>query len=147
MKTKKIVQYLGLAVALGASVSAFAHGNDDYRAGFDGPAFNKHPAFQQSLRLINEVNERQDRQTDRILGGLYEKRITLHEFRRLMEQQNQIRNMERAFLSDGLLTRIEYQKLDAALNAASHNIFREGRDIEGRPLGSGGWNSSYGYGR
>lgn len=146
MTTKKTVQYLGLAAALAASVSAFAHGNDDYRAGFDGPAFNKHPAFQQSLRSMNEVNERQDRQMDRILNGFYERRITPHEFRRLMDQQNQIRNMERAFISDGLLTRIEYQKLDAALNSASQNIFRDGRDNEGRP-GPGGWNSSYGYGR
>lgn len=140
MKTKKIVQSLGLAVLMAASAGAFAHGNEDSRADFDGPAFHRHPVFQQSLRLANEVNARQDKQLDRILAGYYEKRINQREFRKLMDQQRDIRKMERAYLSDGLLTRAEYQKLNAALDNASRNIFREGHDAQGRP----GYGSGYG---
>jgi hypothetical protein len=145
MKSKKIVQSLGLAAMMAVSAAAFAHGNDDYRPGPNGPAYNAHPAFQESLRLMHEVNQRQDQQTDRILNGFYERRINPAEFRRLMDGQREIRNMERAFLSDGILSRPEYQRLDAALVAAGRNIFQQGHDAQGRP-GNGGWNSSYGYG-
>jgi hypothetical protein len=145
MKSKMIVQSLGLAAMMAVSAGASAHGNDDYRPGFSGPAINSHPAFQESLRLVNEVNGRQDKQMDRILNGFYEKRINPHEFRRLMDEQRDIRNLERQFLSDGFLTRSEYQKLDAALDASSRSIYREGHDAQGRPA-YGGWNSGYGYG-
>lgn len=141
MKTKNLIQALGIVAALGVSASTMAHGNDDYRPGLDGQAFHKHPVFQESLRLMNEVNERQDKQMDRILNGFYEKRITAQEFRKLMDRQRDIRRMERQFLADGLLNRFEYQKLDAALDAASRGIFREAHDAQGRPGYSGG----YGY--
>lgn len=145
MKTKQIILSLGLAAVMAVSAGAFAHGNDDYRAGHNGPAFNSHPAFQESLRLMREVNERQDNQHDRILNGFYERRIDPQEFRRLMDQQKDIRRMERTFLSDGFLTRFEYQKLDAALDNASRSIRYEANDAQGRP-GYGSWNSSHGYG-
>lgn len=145
MKTKTLIQSLGLAAVMAVSAGAFAHDNDNYRPGFNnGPAFNNnHPVFQESLRLIKEVNGRQDQQADRILNGFYEKRINPQEFRRLMDEQREIRKMERAFLSDGFLTRFEYQKLDVALDIASRNIFKEGHDAQGRPGyggGYGNWN-------
>lgn len=132
MKTKMMIQSLGIAAMLGISASAMAHGNDDYRPGYDHTAFHRHPVFQESLRLMTEVNERQDRQMDRILSGLYERRITPQEFRRLMDGQRDIQRMERQFLADGLLSRHEYQRLDSALDAASHSIFRERHDTQGR---------------
>lgn len=138
MKTKKIIQTLGIAAVLGISASALAHGNEDYRPGYDNNAFHKHPVFQESLRLMREVNERQDRQMDRILSGLYERRITPQEFRRLMDGQRDIQRMERQFLADGLLSRFEYQKLDSALDAAIRSIFREKHDAQGRYGESGG---------
>ncbi len=138
MKTKTTIQILGLTALLGVSAATFAHGNDDVRFGPYGPGFNTHPAFQESLRLMKEVNDRQDKQHDRILDGFYDKRITMQEFRRLMDQQHDIRNMERAFLADGFLSRFEYQKLDTALDNASRNIYKEAHDVQGRP-GYGGW--------
>jgi hypothetical protein len=141
MKTKKIIQVLGIAAMLGISASAFAHGDDDYRPGYDNNAFHKHPVFQQSLRLMIEVNERQDKQMDRILSGLYEKRITPQEFRKLMDGQRDIQRMERQFLADGLLSRHEYQKLDSALDAANRSIFREKHDAQGRPGYGEGYDS------
>jgi hypothetical protein len=143
MKTRKIVRSLGLAAMMAISVSAFAHGNDDYRGEINGPAFYNHTVFQENLRLMKAVNERQDQQMDRILNGLYEKRINPHEFRKLMDEQRDIRNMERRFLADGFLTRFEYQKLDTAQDMAGRSIFKEGRDAQGRPGyggGYGNWN-------
>lgn len=139
MKSKKLIQTLGLAAMLGMSAGALAYGNDDYRSSYNnGHAFNKHPVFQESLRLMIEVNERQDKQLDRILNGFYEKRITPQEFRKLMDGQRDIQRMERQFLADGLLSRFEYQKLDAALDAANRRIFKEAHDAQGRPIYYGG---------
>lgn len=166
MKSKKIVQTLGLAAVMAVSTGAFAHGNnDDHRAGPGGPAFQNqhayvhgnndhhavpnapafqnHHAYQEGQRLMREINARQEQQHNRILAGYNQKRITQHEFRRLMGEQNEIRNMERAFLSDGFLNRYEYQRLDMALDNSSRHIFQQAHDDQGRP---GGWNNSYGYG-
>jgi hypothetical protein len=151
MKTNMMIQSLGLAAVMTVSASAFAaygydeparHGAPAYQ---NGPAFNGHPMFQNHLRLINEVNERQDKQMDRILNGFYDKRISPVEFRRLMDEQRAIRVLERQSLIDGVLNPFEYQKLDAALDVASRNIFQQAHDDDGRPnYGNygGGWNQS-----
>lgn len=55
-----------------------------------------------------------------------------------MDGQRDIQRMERQFLADGLLSRFEYQKLDAALDAANRRIFKEAHDAQGRP-NYGGW--------
>lgn len=154
MKAKMILKTLGLAGSLTISAVAFAHGWDDNspRYGFPGnpppvaapapaplPGFINHPAFAESLRLTKEIDERQELQLDRILDGLYERRINPAEFRKLMDEQRAIRAMERQFLADGVLTRFEYQKLDEALDIARRNIFREAHDGSSRP-GYGYWN-------
>lgn len=145
MKSKNIIQSLGLAAMMAVSAGAFAHGSDDYRTGPNPQSFNSHPAFQESLRMMKEINDRQDKQLDRILNGLYEKRINPHEFRRLMDEQNGIRKMEHAFLADGLLTFFEFKKIDTALDIASRNIFKENHDSYAHH-GSNNWNRSYGLG-
>lgn len=141
MKPRITVQALGLAAMVGISAGALAHGNDEYRPGADNNAFLNHPAFQENLRLTREIDERQDRQMDRILNGFYERRITPQEFRRLMDGQRDIQKMERGFLADGLLSRHEYRRLDLALNAASRSIFREGHDVQRSPY-QGGWDAA-----
>lgn len=148
MTSKKLIQALSLSAVLGMSAGAFA--NDEYRADFNsGPAFNNHPVFRESLRLMDKVNDLQEHQLDRILNGFYERRISPTEFRRLMDEQREIGRMERAFLSDGFLTRIEFRRLNAALNAASRDISREGHDGHHDGYGGGyggGWKQSQGYG-
>ncbi len=141
MKSNKLIRTLGLAVVLGMSAGAFAYGNNDHRGGFEGAAFHKHPVFQESLRLMKNVNERQDKQLEHILKGFYERQITPQEFRKLMDEQRDIRSLERKFLADGVLTRFEYQKLDTALNAANRNLQKELNDGRGRPSHGSG----YGY--
>jgi hypothetical protein len=121
--------------------------------GFPGsdtvPGFINHPAFQDSLRMIATVNERQERQLDRILGGVYERRISPMEFRKLMDEQRAIRMLERQLLADGFMTRTEFRRIDAALDVAARNIMIEARDRDGRPgYGGGyGWNRGYNEGR
>lgn len=141
MKTKMILKTLGLAAVMAVSTGAFAHGWDDDGPRFGFPGYNNGPAFKESLELIKNVNNRQDNQLDRILSGFYEKRIDPVEFRKLMDEQNNIRKMERSFMTDGLLSRFEYQKLDNALETASKHIFVEAHDGQGKP-GYG-----YGYGK
>jgi hypothetical protein len=114
------------------------------------PGYGNHPAFQESLRMKNEINERQDRQLDRILNGFYDKRITLVEFRKLMDEQQNIRKMERGFMVDGFINRHEFQKLDTALDTASRNIFHQAHDDDdrnGRPgyHAAPGWHQNGGY--
>lgn len=158
MNTKMIVKSLGLATVMAMSASAFSSGwdsprsgtGDNYRYGQPAPAvppvqmlpapsFHTHPAFQDSVRWMAEVDERQDRQLNRILDGLYGKRLHPFEFRRLMDEQRTIRSQERQALADGIMTRNEFQRLSTALDNAARNIVQELRDRDGRP-GYGGWN-------
>lgn len=158
MKTNMIIKSLGLAAVMAASASTMANDwNDVPRYGFPGynhapayqnaPTVNHHPAFQENLRMVKEVNERQDRQLDRILNGFYDKRITMSEFRKLMDEQRAIRVLERQALADGFMNRMEFQKLDAALDAANRHIFQQAHDDDdrkGRPGYSGAphWNQN-----
>lgn len=156
MKTNMTIKSLGLAAVMAVSASAMANDwNDVPRYGFPGynhaPAYQNapaanHPAFQDNLRMVNEVNTRQDRQLDRILNGFYDKRITMIEFRKLMDEQRAIRVLERQALADGFMNRIEFQKLDAALDVANRNIFQQAHDDDdrrGRPgYGAPNWNQN-----
>ena len=171
MKTTKIVQSLGLVAVMAASTAAFARDWDDdsYRpatpsvqvvpalpgfpvnSGFPGndhvPGFINHPAFQDSLRMITAVDDRQERQLDRIIGGLYERRISPVEFRKLMDEQRAIRTLERQLLSDGFMTYTEFRRLNAALDVARRNILMEARDRDGRFGHGGGYGGGYGWNR
>jgi hypothetical protein len=141
MKTKMILQTLGLAAVMAVSTGALAHGWNDDGPRFGFPGHSDSPAFRQSLELIKNVNDRQDRQLERILDGFYDKRINPVEFRKLMDEQTEIRRMERSFMADGFLNRFEFQKLDDALDAASKHIFVDAHDGNDKP-GYG-----YGYGK
>jgi hypothetical protein len=141
MKTKTILKTLGLAVVMAVSTGAFANGWNDDGPHFGFPGYNNGPAFKQSLEMIKNVNVRQDQQLERILDGFYDKRINPVEFRKLMDEQTDIRKMERSFMADGFLNRFEFQKLDNALDSASKHIFVEAHDGQGKP-GYG-----YGYGK
>lgn len=141
MKTKMILKTLGLAAVMAASTGAFAYGWDDNGPSRGFPGYNNGPAFKESLNLVKNVNDRQDNQLERILARYYEGRLTQAEFRKLMDEQTDIRKMERSFMADGFLNQFEYQRLDNALETASKHIFVESHDVNGKP-GYG-----YGYGK
>lgn len=81
-------------------------------------------------RASQAINDRQDQQLDRIVEGVNQNRISKDEFSGLMAQQKQIRNQERAYLTDGFMSQDEYQQLNAALDQADQAIRSNRR---GRP--------------
>lgn len=97
-----------------------------------GRAHQDRRAFQQSARFRQQINARQDRQMGRIKAGMRSGALTRGEFRGLMHEQHEIRTMERHFKTDGLIDAREFQRLDRALNVASHNILDEKHDRQAR---------------
>lgn len=79
------------------------------------------------------VNARQERQEDRIRQGVRSGELTRRETRRLVETQRDIRQLERAYKSDGRLTRAERRDLHREQNQASRQIYRQKHDAQERP--------------
>jgi len=95
-------------------------------------------AYRQSQAFSQQVNTRQNRQMERIQSGMHEGRLTHAEYRELMHEQREIRQMERHFRADGIIGAREFQRLDRALDVASRNIMAEKHDRQahnayGRP--------------
>jgi hypothetical protein len=68
------------------------------------------------------VNLRQQNQAERIHQGVVSGGLTPREIARLSAEQRAIRIEERAYKSDGVLTRIERADLNRDLNVASRDI-------------------------
>jgi hypothetical protein len=79
------------------------------------------------------INDRQDAQLDQVVEGVNNNRITREQFAALMAQQKEVRNQERTYLTDGFLSREEYQSLQTALDATDQAIRFAVRG--GRPQG------------
>lgn len=79
-------------------------------------------------RASAAINDRQERQLDRIVEGVNSGMITKAEFISLMAQQKEISNLERQYLSDGFLSQDEFGRINAALDQASQGIRSERRD-------------------
>jgi hypothetical protein len=79
------------------------------------------------------VNERQENQADRIRQGVRSGELTRRETRRVVETQRDIRQLERAYKSDGKLTRRERRDLHREQNQASRQIYRQKHDAQDRP--------------
>jgi len=78
------------------------------------------------------VNARQHHQHDRIRQGVRSGELTRHETRRLAEEQRDVRQLERAYKSDGTLTRAERRDLNHEQNQASRDIYRQKHDAQER---------------
>lgn len=89
-------------------------------------------AFRQSQMFGERINARQDQQMERIQAGMHSGNLTRFEFRELMHEQHEIRAMERYFRADGVIDAHEFQRLDRALDIASHNIKLEKHDRQAR---------------
>lgn len=88
-------------------------------------------AFAQGTRDPG-VNVRQQNQRARIGQGVRSGELTKSETKELAKEQRQIRQEERAYKSDGVLTREERKDLRRDQNAASRNIYEEKHDAEKR---------------
>ncbi len=79
------------------------------------------------------VNARQHHQQERIQQGVRSGELTRHETARLREEQRDVRQLERAYKSDGTLTRAERVDLHHEQNQASRDIYRQKHDGQDRP--------------
>jgi aminoglycoside phosphotransferase family enzyme len=78
------------------------------------------------------VNRHQFKQHERIEQGVRSGELTRGETRQLAAEQRAIRQEERRYKSDGVMTRDERKDLHQDLNAASRNIYNEKHDAETR---------------
>lgn len=128
MKSRPITQFLG-ALAWGAlsltATNASADWDRHERVYYNSQMDRHHQSGQHPIQVINA---RQDRQMERILDGKHSGQLTRAEFRELMHEQREIRNMKRYFYEDGYISSHEYRRLDLALDRASRNIRFERRD-------------------
>lgn len=87
----------------------------------------------QRARRDPGVNQRQSNQRQRIQQGVRSGQLTGQEVRDLAGEQREIRQQEREYKSDGVLTRDERQDLHQDLKEASQNIYEEKHDTDQRP--------------
>lgn len=81
-----------------------------------------------SAASSRSINERQDRQADRIEDGRRSGKITWREGIKLRAEQRRINNVKRQFKSDGHLDRQERRILSNMQDGASSHIRSERRD-------------------
>jgi len=79
------------------------------------------------------VNDRQDRQQNRTKQGVRSGQLTRDETKELAETQKEIRQEEKEYKSDGVVTKEERKDLHQDLNAASKDIYQEKHDSETQP--------------
>jgi len=126
MKHILIKSGLGM-LALGLAATAAQAG---WERGGDG---HQHAYLQQqSWAYSQQIDDRQDRQAARIQDARRAGYLTRFEFRTLMDEQHQIRAMERHFRADGRIDSREFQRIDRALDRASFNIRTEAHDRQAR---------------
>lgn len=80
----------------------------------------------------SRIDRIQQHQHERIVQGIRSGELTRHEAQRLFAEQRAIRAEERAYRSDGVLTRAERADLYRDLNAAGQHIYNETHDAEMR---------------
>ena len=78
------------------------------------------------------VNARQHREKNRIKQGVRSGELTKDETKELRGDQKEIRQEERAYKSDGVLTSAERKDLHQDLNNESQKIYQEKHDAEKR---------------
>jgi hypothetical protein len=89
------------------------------------------PVFADGVRDPG-VNSRQHNQQARIRDGVKAGELTRRETHRVREDQRDVRQLERAYKSDGTLTRTERIDLHHEQNQASRNIRRQKHDRQDR---------------
>ncbi|HMM47739.1 MAG TPA: hypothetical protein PKC12_07135 [Thiobacillaceae bacterium] len=115
MKSTLIKQALGL-LALGLVATGTQAGWADHERVYDRHSARDSRAFSQ------EIQARQMRQMERIEAGHRNGALTRGEYRRLMAEQREIRDMKHRFRADGRIDGREFRRLERALDVANQNI-------------------------
>lgn len=131
MKSNLIAKTLGLIALAGvAATSPLAHANDwqdddnrnyGYSESENRAGYNM-SQLREGFRYSRIVNDRQDRQLDKIIAGVANNRLSKSEFLRLMQEQKAIRAMERGFMDDRFMNEAEFRRLNQSLDIADRNI-------------------------
>ena len=132
MKSKLIAKTLGLfALASVAVTSPLAHANDwqddnnrnnDYSESGDDRSAYPMERLREGFRFAQIVNDRQDQQLDAIMAGVVNNGLSKNMFVRLMQEQKNIRALERSFMSARFMTEPEFRRLNRSLDVAERNI-------------------------
>jgi hypothetical protein len=107
--------------------NAYAYGHsrqDNWR--------NGHQYGNQVRGWDRSIDRREDRQQDRIAQGIRSGELTRHEAQRLMAEQRMIRQEERRYKADGVVTPWERRDLQRDLDAAGRNIYEQTHDAQTR---------------
>lgn len=125
------------ALAIGITSNLFAEGNGG------GGKTRKRPVRDHAREKAHDgdgpgtrdpgVNRRQDNQGDRVAQGVRSGQLTKDEVKSLAEQRKSIREEEKAYKSDGTLTKDERKDLHQDLNATSKSIYGEKHDADTQP--------------
>ena len=109
---------------------AYAWGHTDRPWGhqFQNNWRNGHRYGNQVRGWDPSVDRREDRQHDRIAQGIRSGELTRNEAQRLMAEQRMIRQEERLYKSDGVVTPWERRDLQRDLDVASQHIYNETHD-------------------
>lgn len=101
------------------------------QAGWESDGYGYSRASQ-TAAFAQQIDARQDRQMERIEAGRRDGRLTRPEVRMLMQEQRDIRRMDRRIRADGRIGRGEFARIDRALDIASRNIRAERHDRQAR---------------
>ena len=124
MLTRKLVIFTGTMI-----VAALPTLGQTAEAAQAGPRAGNHHHHHQRH---NAIDQRQHNQADRIRQGVRSGEVTKSETRGLVKEQREIRQTERQYKSDGVLTRDERKDLRQQQNQASRHIYQEKHDGEKR---------------
>lgn len=105
-----------------------------YGPGMSGPEHAWRHDGQMRARM-EQVNQRQERQFQRILGGMERGQLNMREAIALLREHQEINALERRYLADGRLGPMEMQDLERRLDEASNHIRFERHDDERRGEG------------
>jgi hypothetical protein len=78
------------------------------------------------------IDNRQDKQEDRIERGIQKGQITKKEARSLEKGQERIENLEEKALSDGKVTKREKSRIEKAQDKQGQRIYNERHDQQGK---------------
>ena len=124
MLTRKLIILTGTMIV--ATLPALGQTAEAAQA---GPRAGNHHHHHQRH---NAIDQRQHNQADRIRQGVRSGELTKSEARGLVKEKREIRQTERQYKSDGVLTRDERRDLRQEQNQASRHIYKEKHDGEKR---------------
>jgi hypothetical protein len=95
---------------------------------------NKHDAQERAPAAVRNpaINQRQANQAGRVAQGVQSGELTRPEAQELREERRDIRDLERDYKSDRVLTQEERRDLNQQLQQNSREIFEEKHDAERR---------------